>query len=83
MTNTEAWAHYRQLRSSRLVDFVPEPTDIESSWRRFSDRKSASPKIWMDAYLAAFAVAGNYNFLSADRAFSQYEGLNVIILEKA
>ena len=27
-------------------------------WRTFATRDTASPKVWMDAYLAAFSVAG-------------------------
>ncbi len=43
-------------------------------------RSQASPKVWMDAYLAAFAVAGNYQFVTNDKAFRQFEGLDLVML---
>jgi len=33
----------------------------------------------MDAYLAAFAMAGGFTLATLDRAFSQFRGLPVVI----
>ncbi len=37
--------------------FVEEPAGLESAMRARTGTESASPKIWADAYLAAFAEA--------------------------
>jgi predicted nucleic acid-binding protein len=37
----------------------------------------------MDAYLAAFALAGGYQFLTTDKAFKQFKRLDVIVLPNA
>jgi len=45
-------------------------------------RKTASPKLWMDAYLAAFALRGNLVCVTTDDAFKQFKSLNAIVLSK-
>jgi predicted nucleic acid-binding protein len=34
----------------------------------------------MDAYLAAFALAGGYQFVTIDKAFAQFDGLDLVLL---
>ncbi|RYG35786.1 PIN domain-containing protein [bacterium] len=80
MTNAEAWTIYSAFLSDRRVGFEVEPPQTEAIWRSLTDRQTASPKLWMDAYLAAFAMAGGYSFVTTDRGFRQYEGLDVAIL---
>jgi predicted nucleic acid-binding protein len=36
----------------------------------------------MDAYLAAFALAGGYRLVTTDRGFRQFNGLDVVVLAK-
>jgi predicted nucleic acid-binding protein len=43
-------------------------------------RGTASPKLWMDAYIAAFALAGRYRMVTTDAAFRQFRGLNLLVL---
>lgn len=81
LTNKAAWAAYTELLLDDHVSFlVEEPAGIDERWRAFADRPSASPKLWMDAYLAAFAFAAGLRLVTTDRAFRQFEGLDVLIL---
>jgi len=80
MTNTQAWSAYYALLSDERISFVEEPPDIEAQWERLASRHSVSPKLWMDAYLAAFAIAGGYQFVTTDRGFTQHQGLDVMLL---
>ena len=82
LSNTAAWNVYAGLRSDHRCGFAPEPDALETGWKRFSARSSASPKLWMDAYLAAFAVAGKYKLVTTDAAFKQFSGLDALILSK-
>jgi predicted nucleic acid-binding protein len=43
----------------------------------------ASPKLWMDAYLGAFAMAGGYHLVTTDKAVKQFKGLGLQVLSKA
>ena len=50
------------------------------NWRRLATRDLASPKLWMDAYLAAFAIAADVELVTTDKAFGRFEGLKVTVL---
>jgi toxin-antitoxin system PIN domain toxin len=81
LTNRRAWAIYRELiADDRIFLRVDEPAGLEAHWVRFAARDSASPKVWMDAYLAAFALAGGYRMVTTDTAFSQFPGLDLELL---
>ena len=55
---------------------VTEVTDLTDRWRTLSTRPSASPKLWMDAYLAAYAVHAHLTLVTLDSAFAQFPGLS-------
>lgn len=54
----------------------------QSHWKKLAGNSKAAPKLWMDAYLAAFAVAGGYQLVTTDKAFKQFKGLNHLVLSK-
>jgi predicted nucleic acid-binding protein len=39
-----------------------------------------APKRWMDAYLAAFAIAAGQRLVTFDQGFRSYAGLDVLML---
>ena len=80
MSNANAWGEIERLLADSRVKLMAEPPGLEGYWRNVTTRHSASPKIWMDAYLAAFAVAGKYQFVTTDKAFSQYPGLELHLI---
>jgi predicted nucleic acid-binding protein len=62
------------------IAFAGEPACIEGHWRTFSQGHTFSPKLWNDAYLAAFAVGGNYDIVTFDAGFRQFPGLSCTML---
>lgn len=81
LTNDEAWAAYEAfLADDRIVLRADEPPALESRWKEFALGGAASPKVWMDAYLAAFAVSGAHRLVTTDTAFEQFEGLDLLVL---
>ncbi len=81
LTNRQAWEAYEALLvDDRIVLRGEEPAGLETRWKRFALRDTASPKIWMDAYLAAFALAGGYQMVTTDAAFKQFRGLDLELL---
>lgn len=81
LTNSQAWTAYAAfLSDERVVMRSQEPPALESRWRELAMRDSASPKLWMDAYLAAFALAANDRLVTTDSAFHQFAGLEVRLL---
>jgi predicted nucleic acid-binding protein len=49
-------------------------------WRNHTQQRSFSPKVWNDAYLAAFAQAANFQVATFDRGFAQYQNVRCVIL---
>jgi toxin-antitoxin system PIN domain toxin len=81
LTNREAWEACESLLGDYRVVFQPdEPRDLVSAWREFALRETASPKLWMDSYLAAFAKAGGHRMVTTDKAYRQFAELQVVLL---
>lgn len=81
LTNSEAWDVYEALIADDRIIFRPdEPAATERWWREFAIRPAASPKLWMDAYLAAFARAAGCRMVTTDSAFRQFNGVDVLLL---
>jgi len=81
LTNREAWQAYEALVADyRIVLRDEEPEGLESRWKELALRDDASPKLWMDAYLAAFALAAGYRMVTTDAAFRQFAGLDLHLL---
>jgi predicted nucleic acid-binding protein len=54
------------------VGFMDEPPALVPRWKAYADLPTASPKRWMDAYLAAFAVEAGLEFVSGDNDFKVF-----------
>lgn len=81
LTNEEAWAAYAALLGDdRIVLADYEPEGIEAQWKAFAVRGSAAPKVWMDAYLAAFALTSGFELVTLDADFTQYAGVRLNLL---
>lgn len=72
VTNAQAWAKSQELLSLPQVVWLAEPVGLEAEWKRCGALATASPKVWMDAYLAAFAIAGGLGLLTFDRDFAHF-----------
>ena len=80
-SNASAWKAYNSFLSDRRITFASEPEGLEETWKGFALRKTPSPKLWMDAYLAAFALRSGFQLVTTDKAFTQFKGLDLQILE--
>ncbi len=73
ITNEGAIRLLNEWQSEPNVAFVEEPAGTRELWLNLANRKTASPKLWMDAYLAAFAISAELCFVTNDKAFRQFE----------
>jgi toxin-antitoxin system PIN domain toxin len=81
LTNQQAWSAYEALLADdRVVFQAQEPVGLDLHWKQFALCATASPKLWMDAYLAAFALAGGHHLVTTDTAFRQFGGLQLMLL---
>jgi len=81
LSNRAALRTMADLLEDDQVQFATEPENIFPHWSAFADVATASPKLWMDAYLAAFARCGGYRLVTTDKAFKQFKGLDVLVLK--
>jgi toxin-antitoxin system PIN domain toxin len=77
---SHAWHMYDALVRDPRAAFTGEPAGIELLWRSYTQRQTFSPKIWNDAYLAAFARAAGFELVTFDQGFAQFPNLNCNIL---
>jgi toxin-antitoxin system PIN domain toxin len=80
LSNEEAIAAYRTFFRDSCVKFCPEPRGLEDAWFKLAARPSASPLLWMDAYLAAFAIVEGLRLVTFDRGFHQFADLELCLL---
>jgi toxin-antitoxin system PIN domain toxin len=80
LTNKAAWSVYEAFIGNKRISWVAEPIGLESQWKRLASGAVASPKLWMDAYLGAFAISGDYQLVTTDKAFKQFKGLKLLLL---
>lgn len=82
LTNREAWTVYEGFMADPRIGWSDEPAGLETHWNGLAMRDTASPKLWMDAYLAAFAIAGAHQLVTTDKAFEQHAGLDLLLLSQ-
>lgn len=83
LTNTEALAFVRKTQSDPKVARVESPPPITREiWLRAAATKTPSPNVWMDAWLAAFAIALDAEMVTFDSGFENFtiHGLKLVLL---
>lgn len=82
LSNVEAWEVFDSLSLDDAVVNEGEPPGLDSVWKEFSCLPKASPKRWMDAYLAAFAIAAGMRLVTLDKDFQCFtaSGLDLLLL---
>ena len=68
LSSRNAWRTYQTILADERIQFAPEPFALEQEWKKLTAHDRATPKLWTDAYLAAFARAGGMQFVTLDRA---------------
>ena len=81
-TNRDAVDLHAALIRQPNIRVLPEPPELETLWQRLAAILSASPKVWMDAYLAAFAICQEVEFVTLDRDFKNFvkDGLKLQLI---
>lgn len=81
LTNREAWMVVESFMADERIAFANEPADVEETWKALAFRDTNSPKLWMDAWLAAFARCSGFQMITTDKAFSQFQGLELLVVK--
>lgn len=83
MSNRDALVALDALQALPQVGLRDEPPGAFALWRTLVNRDTVSPKVWMDAYLAAFAVAGGLRMVTLDGDFKNFvpQGLDLVLIK--
>lgn len=71
LTMSAAWRVYDRFFEDDRVAFVGEPADVDTDFRQRAAGRTASPKVWADAWLLAFAKAAEGTLVTFDKALSE------------
>jgi toxin-antitoxin system PIN domain toxin len=63
----EAWDLWDYVCADDRIEFLSEPEAIEREFRSLSSLGGPSPKVWVDAYLMAFASVAGLKLVTFDR----------------
>jgi len=66
----EAWTAYDRLFDDDRVAFFHEPRGIDVAFRKYARKNHASPKLWADAWLLAFAECADGVVVTFDQALA-------------
>ncbi len=72
-----AWDLIEKLLEDERVNFIPEPSGVDSVLPTLLNYPIPTGKLVTDAYLAAFAIAASRRLVTLDRGFRQFRGLDV------
>src|SRR5260370_27774604 len=72
-----AWNLLEKLLEDERVDFLPEPSGVDSVLPTLFNYAGPTSKLVTDAYLAAFAIAASRRLVTLGREFKQFRGLDL------
>jgi uncharacterized protein len=69
-TQQQCWAIYQKWIEGGRAVMQPEPASIDAAFRTRSRAAQSSPKLWTDAYLAAFAETAGLKLVTFDKTLA-------------
>ncbi len=76
----DVWRILDSMMHDERFYFAEEPRGLDKIMREFMLGQQFSPKLWQDAYLAAFALAVGLTLVSFDVGFRQFKKLDLNLL---
>lgn len=75
---SSAWKADRLFEDDRVA-LLRKPDSLEPEFRKLSASPTASPKVWADAYLLAFAVQSHAQLITFDGALENRGALCIVL----
>jgi uncharacterized protein len=70
LTQKQCWGIYTQWIDGGRAFLHAEPAGLDTEFQRLTSADAPSPKVWADAYIAAFAEAAGLTLVTFDRALA-------------
>ena len=80
LSAADVWRAWDTLLSDDRFAEVGEPRELELVWRKITRGFEPGRCAETDSYLAAFAVAAGYQFVSFDRGLERFPELDLVLL---
>ncbi len=82
MTNSRAVKNLGDFLGQPRIVFLDESSGTRELWLKLAARDTPSPKLWMDSYLAAYAISAQLTFKTLDSDFTTYveDGLDLNLI---
>jgi toxin-antitoxin system PIN domain toxin len=77
----EAWRALRSLQLDERFVFAPEPENMDVNLRAMVEGREATPNVWSDAYLAAFALSEGLSLVSFDGGMKSFPHVETLLLQ--
>jgi uncharacterized protein len=75
------WDIWHQLLEDQRLRYTPiEPNGLDAAFERFTTGKVFTPRLWTDAYLAAYALVSSLVLVTFDQGFRQFDSLECHLL---
>jgi predicted nucleic acid-binding protein len=71
---------YESWRSKKGISLQPDPDGVEERLAHFVRLGIVIPRLWTDAYLAAFAISARLRLVTFDKDYKSFPGLNLLLL---
>ena len=82
LSMTEAWRVYDRMYDDDRVMFVAEPPEVDKRFREKATGRTASPKVWADAWLLAVGHSAEAVLVTFDKALSSRGALCLLPKEE-
>jgi uncharacterized protein len=77
----DCWSLWRRLLDDeRFQLMAEEPAGLDAAFEQFTVGRTFSPRLWTDAYLAAFAYVARFALVTFDKGFRGFPGLACEVL---
>lgn len=77
-----AWSVWAKFcADDRTVERYDSPDGLDMLWFQNVSGRDSSPKLWTDAWLAAFAESAGYEMVTFDRGFRSFSITDLRLLE--
>jgi toxin-antitoxin system PIN domain toxin len=80
VTAGEGWGLVERLLQDERIEFVSEPSTVDSFLPALLHQRVPNGKLVSDAYLAAFAMASGRQMVTFDGGFRSFRGLEVDLI---
>ena len=82
LTNNEAQKVLQKWINQPEIQYMAiEPAGTFQLWQKLSASPFPSPKVWMDAYIAAIAIKANLPLVTFDKGFQVYTSAGLELVE--